>query len=94
MITVEFRPQAAGSQTEASISGQNLTYNGEVIDLSTIPAGATDTNEFLTIDKDMSGNVSISMLWNYNDSTPKNRYPANLVNPADGILAPINSTGA
>lgn len=84
---VEFRPQKTNFKTTASISGSVLTYNGEDINLSFIENGDTATNKYLTIDKDIDGNINVSMVWNYDtdtliDAFPKSKYVA------DGVIEP------
>ena len=62
-MKIKFSSQRAEIQTTASIYNNILKYNKEEIDLNFIPNGATASNEYLTIDKDLEGNIEISMLW-------------------------------
>ena len=77
-MTIKFNPQRAENQTTASIKNNVLKYNKDSVDLTTIPNGATATNEFLAIDKDLDGNVTITMLWQYIESTTQNCFPKDL----------------
>lgn len=92
-MKVKFKPQRAEVQTTASIYSNILKYNQEVIDLNSIPNGATATSEYLTIDKDLEGNIEISMLWQYIESTKENCFPKDL-EIAEGEIWPKESTNA
>lgn len=91
-MKIKFNPQRAEVQTTASIYNNNiLKYNNEEIDLSSIPLGATASNEYLTIDKNLDGNISISMLWQYVESTKENCFPKDL-EIKEGEIYPKEST--
>lgn len=90
-MTIKFSPQRAEIQTTASIENNVLKYNDENIDLSSIPNGATASNECLTIDKDLDGNTEITMLWQYIENTPQNCFPKAL-DITDGEIYPKEST--
>ena len=90
-MIIKFSPQRALVQTTASIENNLLIYNDESIDLSTIPNGATATSEFLTIDKDLQGNIVVKMLWQYIDSTIENCFPKDL-EIVEGDIYPKEST--
>ena len=77
-MKIKFNPQRAEAQTTASVYNNILKYNREEIDLGTIPNGATASNEYLTIDKNLDGNISIVMLWQYVESTKENCFPKDL----------------
>ena len=74
-MIIKFNPQRAEIQTTASVYNNILKYNREEIDLNSIPKGATASNEYLTIDKDLVGNIEITMLWQYIESTKENCFP-------------------
>ena len=90
-MKIKFNPQRAEIQTTASVYSNILKYNQEEIDLNSIPNGATATNEYLTIDKDLEGNVIISMLWQYIESTKANCFPKDLEIAKDGEIYPKES---
>ncbi len=90
-MMIKFNPQKAEKQTTASINGDILTYNGEKIDLSKIPAGATAKAEFLTIEKDDENHATITMLWQYTEPTLVNSFPADLI-VESGKITPKEST--
>ena len=77
-MKIIFNPQKAENQTVASIANNMLTYNGESIDLKTIPNGATATNEYITIDKAIDESITITMLWQYIEDTAINRFPLDI----------------
>ena len=91
MIRIKFNPQNAEIQTTASIENNILTYNEHKIDLSSIPNGATAINEYLTIDKDLDGNIQITILWQYIDSKIENCFPKDL-EIEEGNIYPKEST--
>ena len=70
-----------------------LKYNNEEIDLNSIPVGATATSKYLTIDKDLGGNIEITMLWQYVKNTKENRFPKDL-EITEGEIYPKESTNA
>lgn len=90
-MKIKFSPQRAETQTTASIENNVLTYNKNEIDLNYIPNGATASNEFLTINKDLEGNIEISMLWQYKESTKENCFPKDL-ETTEGKIYPKEST--
>ena len=92
-MIIKFNPQRAEIQTTASVKNSILKYNNEEIDLSSIPNGATASNEYLTIDKDLDGNIEITMLWQYVESTPQNCFPKDL-EIIEGEIYPKESTNA
>lgn len=92
-MKIKFNPQRAEIQTTASIYNNILKYNQEEIDLTSIPNGATATNEYLTIDKDLDGNIEIAMLWQYIESTKENCFPKDL-EILEGEIYPKESTNA
>ena len=77
-MKIKFNPQRAEVKTTASVYNNILKYNQEEIDLTSIPDGATANNEYLTIDKDLDGNIEIIMLWQYTESTKENCFPKDL----------------
>ncbi|MCT7637084.1 hypothetical protein [Aliarcobacter butzleri] len=79
-MKIKFSPQKAEFQTTASIKNNILEYNNESINLSDIPNGATATDEIgrFTIEKDIDGNIEISLLWQYTESTKENSFPKDL----------------
>jgi hypothetical protein len=77
-MIIKFSPQKTEIKTISSVKNNILKYNSDEINLNEIPNGATAANEFLTIDKDLEGNVTISMLWHYIESTPQNCFPKDL----------------
>jgi hypothetical protein len=92
-MKIKFNPQIAEVQTTASIYNNILKYNKEEIDLTYISNGATASNECLTIDKDLDGNIEIAMLWQYIESTKENCFPKDL-EITDGEIYPKESTNA
>lgn len=91
-MKIKFNPQRAEIKTTASIYNNILKYNNEEIDLTSIPKGATASNEYLTIDKDLEGNIKISMLWQYKESTKENCFPKDLEITKNGEIYPKEST--
>ena len=90
-MKIKFNPQKAEIQTTASIENNVLIYNSEIINLNNIPNGATATNELVTIDKDLEGNIIIKMLWQYIESTNENCFPKDL-EIEEGEIFPKEST--
>lgn len=90
-MIIKFIPQRAEIQTTAVIKNNVLTYNNESIDLSTTPNGATATSDSLVIDKDLDGSITITMLWQYIESTNKNCFPKDL-EISEGEIFPKEST--
>lgn len=90
-MKIKFSPQRAETQTTASVYNNTLKYNNEEIDLNSIPNGATASNEYLTIDKDLEGNIEIKMLWQYLENTKENSFPKDL-EIAEGEIYPKEST--
>lgn len=92
-MKIKFNPQRAEAQTSASVYNNILKYNKEEIDLASIPKGATASNEYLAIDKDLDGNIEIVMLLQYVENTKENRFPKDL-EITDGEIYPKESTNA
>lgn len=90
-MKIRFSPQKAEAQTTASIYNNILKYNNEEIDLTTIPKGATASNEYLTIDKDLEGSIEIKMLWQYTENTKENSFPK-VLEITEGEIYPKEST--
>ena len=90
-MIIKFNPQRAEVQTTAGIYNNILKYNNEEIDLNSIPNGATASNEYLTIDKDLEGNIEITLLWQYAESTKENSFPKDL-EITEGEIYPKEST--
>lgn len=91
MIIIKFSTQKAEVQTTASIKNNVLKYNKDSVDLTTIPNGATAKSEYVTIDKDVDGNITITMLWQYVESAKKNCFPKDL-EIEEGEIYPMEST--
>ena len=89
-MKIIFNPQRAEAQTTASVYNNILKYNNEEIDLNSIPNGATASNKYLTIDKDLEGNIEITMLWQYIESTKANCFPKDL-EIVEGEICPKES---
>lgn len=90
-MKIKFSPQRAEVQTTASVYNNILKYNEEEIDLKSIPNGATASDEYLTIDKDLEGNIEITLLWQYTESTKENCFPKDL-EITEGEIFPKEST--
>ena len=90
-MKIKFNPQRAEVKTTASVYNNILKYNQEEIDLASIPNGATANNGYLTIDKDLDGNISIVLLWQYVESTKSNCFPKDL-DVTEGEIYPKEST--
>ena len=90
-MIIKFSPQRAEIQTTASIKNNVLKYNKDSVDLSTIPNGATAKSEYVTIDKDIEGNITITLLWQYVENTPENCFPKDL-EITEGEIYPKEST--
>lgn len=90
-MIIKFKPQKAEVQTTSSIYNNILKYNNEEIDLNSIPNGATASDEYLTIDKDLGGSIEISMLWQYAEGTKENCFPRDL-EIIEGDIYPKEST--
>lgn len=90
-MIIKFNPQRAEVQTTASMYNNILKYNNEEIDLISIPNGATASNEYITIDKDLDGNIEITMLWQYIENTKENSFPKDL-KITEGEIYPKEST--
>ena len=92
-MLIKFNQQKAEIQTTASVYSNILKYNQEEIDLNSIPNGATASSEYLTIDKDLEGNIEIVMLWQYVENTKENSFPKDL-EITEGEIYPKESTNA
>ena len=92
-MKIKFNPQRAEIQTTASIYNNILNDNNEEIDLNSIPNGATASNEYLTIDKDLDGSIEITILWQYVENTKENSFPKDL-EILEGEIYPKESTNA
>ena len=90
-MIIKFNPQKSNKVTTASVYSNVLTLNGESVNLLDIPNGATAYNDYVTIDKDISGNVTIDILWHYVDATTINEYPKDLIID-NGNIYPKEST--
>ena len=90
-MIIKFSPQRAEIKTTASIKNNVLKYNEDSVDLTTIPNGATAKSKYVTIDKDVDGNITITMLWQYTENTPVNCFPADL-EIEEGEIYPKEST--
>ena len=90
-MIIKFNPQRAEIQTTVSVENNILIYNNENISLNDIPNGATATNDYITIDKDLDGKITIGMLWQYTDSTNENCFPKDL-EIVEGEIFPKEST--
>ena len=92
-MIIKFSPQKAEIKTKASVENNTFKYNDENVNLNDIPNGATatDSENRFTIEKDIDGNVEISMLWQYTESTPKNCFPKDL-EIIEGEIYPKEST--
>ena len=91
-MKIKFNPQKAEIQTTASVYNNNiLKYNKEEIDLNSIPLGAAATSETLTIDKDLEGNIEITLLWQYIENKVENCFPKDL-EIIEGNIYPKEST--
>ena len=91
-MIIKFNPQRAEVQTTANVYNNTLKYNKEEIDLNSIPNGATASNQYLTIDKGLDGNIEITILWQYTESTKVNCFPKDLEITEDGEIYPKEST--
>ena len=92
-MKIKFNPQRAEIQTTASIYNNILNHNNEEIDLNSIPNGATASNEYLTIDKDLDGSIEITILWQYVENTKENSFHKDL-EITEGEIYPKESTNA
>lgn len=92
-MKIKFSPQRAETQTTTSVKNNTFKYNEENINLSDIPNGATatDENNRFTIEKDINGNIEISMLWQYVENTKENSFPKDL-EITEGEIYPKEST--
>lgn len=90
-MKIKFNPQRAETQTTVSVYSNILKYNQEEIDLTSIPLGATASDEYLTIDKDLEGSIEITMLWQYTENTKENSFPKDL-EITEGEIYPKEST--
>jgi hypothetical protein len=90
-MIIKFNPQRAEIKTTASVYNNTLKYNKEEIDLTSIPKGATARNEYLTIDKDLEGNIEITLLWQYIENKVENCFPKDL-EIIEGNIYPKEST--
>lgn len=88
---ITWLPQRSDATLEASVSGDILTINGESIDLSTIPEGATlpafavsfDLGEVSRID----GDLHVQMLLPYGiDPEPWQTHPDPMIVSDDGLI--------
>ena len=79
-MIIKFSPQKAEFQTTTSVKNSTFKYNNVEVDLTSIPNGATATDEDnrFTIDKDVNGNIEISLLWQYIENTIENCFPKDL----------------
>ena len=90
-MKIKFNPQRAEVQTTTNIYSNILKYNNEEIDLNSIPDGATASDEYLTINKDLDGSIETTMLWQYVEGTLENCFPKDL-EIENGDIFPKEST--
>lgn len=97
-VIIKFNPQVREDNVEYTKLGNIISVNGDPIDLDTIPNGATvlneatDTDFIQEIEKDGAGNITINLLWAYSIPSDINDWPADLIDPVDGVIQPIAST--
>ena len=90
-MKINLSPQASGTRTEISVSGEKLTYDGTEYDFSLIPDGGEVEAEFPAIGtiRRVNGEIEITLLYQYDplDCTDADRFPAP-VNVTEGIVIP------
>ena len=93
-MIIKFNPQYTTTNSVIELVGGTLKYNEEEVVLADIPNGATASNEYITIDKDMDGNIELVVRWQYTEPTDLNGFPADIVveDNYSGVIAPIKST--
>ena len=93
-MIIKFNPQYTTTNSVIELVEGTLKYNEEEVVLADIPNGATASNEYITIDKDMDGNIELVVRWQYTEPTNLNGFPADIVvdDNYSGVIAPIKST--
>lgn len=93
-MIISLSPQRRDDALEVVKSGEVLTVNGDVVDLSAIPAGAdlpADAigNEWIvgTVSR-VAGELHVTLLLPHGPDAPESaRFPADIVSPPDGPIA-------
>lgn len=99
-MELKFSPICSDDDLSLSVVGDVLTINGDDLDLSGIPAGATlprkaVASEWITgpIERDLAGRLHVQIMLPHGPDAPKSRrFPAPITVTADGpITLPPNS---
>lgn len=96
-MIIIFSPQFSGNEVTFIKNGNTLEIDGEVLDLSLVPANSLADNDainndnVLRVETDEEGEPTITLLYPYAENTDVNRFPANLIDPEDGEIKPIES---
>lgn len=92
-MKITFNPQRRDDTLVVSKQGDTLTINGETLDFSQLPDGATLPKEavgnlFVVSDVDrIDGELHLSLLLPYGrDASSAAKFPEPIINPADGEL--------
>lgn len=93
-MIIHLIPQMRGGALTVSRSGDILTVNGDVVDLSVIPdgselpAGAIDNEWFTGALRRIDGALYVSLILPHASDAPEaRRFPADIIDPPDGPIA-------
>jgi len=93
-MKIKLNPLAGKTVTTIEVVDENqLIYNGETVDFSSIPSGGdaeADYPFYGKISKDENGIVSCELAWKYdsNNCTMSDRFPAP-VEMSSGVVVPM-----
>jgi len=93
-MIISFSPQLRSDTLAVSKAGDRLTINGDVVDLSAIPDGADlpadaiDCEWIVGTVRRVAGDLHLTLLLPHGPrATEAVRFPADIVDPADGPIA-------
>ena len=93
-MQISFSPQRRDGVLTLSKAGDVLTINGDVVDLSAIPEGADlaaaaiDNEWIVGTVRRVDGDIHVMVLLPLGaDASENARFPADLVDPQDGLIA-------
>ncbi|MGN6311147.1 MAG: hypothetical protein ACTHNN_16530 [Xanthobacteraceae bacterium] len=93
-MRISFSPQRRDDTLEVVKTGDVLTINGDVVDLSAIPDGADlpadaiDNELVVETVRRINGNLHVTLLLPLGADAPERaRFPMDLVDPQDGPIA-------
>jgi hypothetical protein len=94
-MIIKFSPQVSVKKLILEKIENTLVLNGDAVDLSEFPVDSVIDHEdiendyLLSVESDLSGEITVIVLWPYSDiNSEREAYPNDLINPNDGVLTP------